>query len=395
MKIILKFYIILLCGFFILSPLTVFAALTAEQRAACCCVCSDWNSSGVSTGGESCKNNIAPNECKSSSSSPGTGGASGTNCQIVNYAACLATPTQTSYQQFVDPSQFTPVLQVAIGGVTPFTFQGVSCQEGQDCEIPWISEYISLIYQYIVGLAAILAAIVILIAGFLWLMSAGSPDRISQAKELIIGALSGLALALMSYFILNIINPELIMNRPIVIRVVSPILSEIADQKFGGGKPDAQGNKPSTAGECSQQRASGEQRPVQITSYCRPKREDYASEDIFLCDLAMQCTCPSGRDTGKICNPGGRSWAPCKPFNLDTTQYCNHTASGQPPRSSLVAADTTCYAMGSQVCIDGRTYTVGDRGGWIKGDHFDLWNEDCNVARTVNSTVTASAGACP
>ncbi len=135
------------------------------------------------------------------------------------------------YQRLVDPSQFTPVLKVKIGNAIP-EFETVNCKPGQSCDIGWISKYISILYQYLVGLAAILAAIVILIAGFIWLISAGSQDRIKLAKELITGALSGLALALVSYMLLATVNPSLVANSPVSVTAVTPLSG------FGAGADD-------------------------------------------------------------------------------------------------------------------------------------------------------------
>lgn len=287
----------------------------------------------------------------------------------------------------------TPVLQVDIGD-TSIQFDPVKCSAGTDCEIPWLAQYIKVIFQYLVGLAAIISAAVVLFGGFIWLTSFGSPEKVKQAKDYIVGAFVGLFLALFSYLILFTINPDLVNLKPITIRVVSPLLAKVGAQKLGAPKPAANGAVPSTSGQCSQPRSAGESLPAQITSYCYPNRNDYSSDDEFLCDLAMQCTCPAGRDSSKTCNPGGRSWHPCNTFDWNNTPYCNQTASGQAPRSDLVAADPSCYPMGTQICIEGKTYSVGDTGGWIKGDHFDLWNANCSEAREVNRTVQVTVGSC-
>src|SRR3989338_6315349 len=83
--------------------------------------------------------------------------------------------------------------------------------KGMEClSIPWIGQYVSALYQYSVGIAAILAMVMIMVGGFLWLTSAGSPDRVGKAKEFITSAIMGLALALFSFVILYTINPRLV-----------------------------------------------------------------------------------------------------------------------------------------------------------------------------------------
>lgn len=84
-------------------------------------------------------------------------------------------------------------------------------EKDRECiNIPWIGQYVSALYQYGVGLAAVLAVVMIMIGGFLWLTSGGSPNRAGKAKEFITSALLGLLLALFSYTILYTINPRLV-----------------------------------------------------------------------------------------------------------------------------------------------------------------------------------------
>lgn len=72
-----------------------------------------------------------------------------------------------------------------------------------------LNEYIVLIYKFSVSAAAILATIVIMFGGLSWAASAGNEQRITSAKETIIGAIVGLILAVGSYLILTTINPSL------------------------------------------------------------------------------------------------------------------------------------------------------------------------------------------
>jgi len=46
--------------------------------------------------------------------------------------------------------------------------------------------------------------------GVIWLTSGGSTERISQAKQYISGAISGMVLLLASYLILNTVSPDLV-----------------------------------------------------------------------------------------------------------------------------------------------------------------------------------------
>lgn len=73
-----------------------------------------------------------------------------------------------------------------------------------------LSEYIVGIYDYSFAIAGILAAIVLMGGGVLWLVSGGSPDKVGKAKKIIGSSLVGLGLLFGSYLILNTINPELL-----------------------------------------------------------------------------------------------------------------------------------------------------------------------------------------
>jgi hypothetical protein len=73
-----------------------------------------------------------------------------------------------------------------------------------------IGQYIKAIYNYAIGVVGILAAIVLMFGGVLWLTAGGNPNRIENAKAWIGGSLTGLILALLSYLILYTLNPSLV-----------------------------------------------------------------------------------------------------------------------------------------------------------------------------------------
>jgi len=73
-----------------------------------------------------------------------------------------------------------------------------------------LGRYINAWYKFGVGIAGILAVLMIAYGGVVWLFSGGASEKISHAKELIAGAVIGLLLALGSYLILNTINPALV-----------------------------------------------------------------------------------------------------------------------------------------------------------------------------------------
>lgn len=73
-----------------------------------------------------------------------------------------------------------------------------------------IAKYIRTIYKYAIGVVGIVAAVVLMIGGMLWITAAGNADRVSEAKAWIGASLTGLVLTLCSYLILATVNPALV-----------------------------------------------------------------------------------------------------------------------------------------------------------------------------------------
>jgi len=85
--------------------------------------------------------------------------------------------------------------------------------------INWISEYIVAIYKYAIGVVGIIATVVLMIGGLVWLTSGGNQTRVGEAKAWIGASLTGLLLTLGSFMILATVNPKLTQFEPIKIAV--------------------------------------------------------------------------------------------------------------------------------------------------------------------------------
>ena len=94
---------------------------------------------------------------------------------------------------------------------------------GGKSEFANVGEFIILMYKYLVTIASIVAVVMIIIAGMQWVTSGGNSETISSAKKRISGALVGLFIAYMSYFILNTINPALVNLRLPQVFLIRPI----------------------------------------------------------------------------------------------------------------------------------------------------------------------------
>ncbi len=121
--------------------------------------------------------------------------------------------------------------QISFGGKDLFTGMG---------------DFIKWIYRYGIQAVGILAVVMIIVAGFQWVTSAGSQEKIGSAKKRIGGAMMGLFLAVMSYFILNMINPYLVnLRMPQVWKINTlGLVPPYCDQIKGGKKVSvAEGGK--------------------------------------------------------------------------------------------------------------------------------------------------------
>ncbi|OGY78471.1 MAG: hypothetical protein A3B74_02125 [Candidatus Kerfeldbacteria bacterium RIFCSPHIGHO2_02_FULL_42_14] len=92
-----------------------------------------------------------------------------------------------------------------------------------------LDEYISELYTFALSFIGIVATIMIMWGGFKWVTAAGNSGRISDAKDTIYNAIIGLVLALLSWTMLNVINPALTSNTFPEVRPIKPAYSKLAD----------------------------------------------------------------------------------------------------------------------------------------------------------------------
>ncbi|MDD4995296.1 MAG: pilin [Patescibacteria group bacterium] len=146
--------------------------------------------------------------------------------------------TGGSITQGVPFSAIEPSLQIPDFNIQ-FSKLMVSDVGGQKfVSVPWLAEYIAAVYRYMVGVATILAITMIMYGGFRWVTAAGDSGKISEAKKSIIGAAMGLVLALGSYTLLNLINPDLVSFNSLRLAIIGR--EEITfDEGYFGGADDS------------------------------------------------------------------------------------------------------------------------------------------------------------
>lgn len=105
------------------------------------------------------------------------------------------------------------------------------CQTAADgkLECHGIARYISAIYRWLIGIAAVLAVLAIAWGGVQWLISRGESGKIQEARKVIGNAIIGLLLALGSYGILATIGKDYVTFKPIRIEQVDPLQLKLAE----------------------------------------------------------------------------------------------------------------------------------------------------------------------
>ena len=122
-------------------------------------------------------------------------GVIGTNGMTTPTTPAAPTPTTPAA-----PIQFTP--NVTIGKFTA----GVA----QDFTNSTFADYVNVWYNFIVGIVGIIATVMIMWGGMKWLTSRGNSGTINEAKETIFSGIIGLVLVMLSYTILQYVNPRLL-----------------------------------------------------------------------------------------------------------------------------------------------------------------------------------------
>ncbi len=108
-----------------------------------------------------------------------------------------------------------PQNKIKIPGLT---FSNIDSVEAQKIDsdgtfylnIPFIGEYISAVYRYLVIIGGIVSVGLIVVAGFEYALPDPSGESKSSAKKRMVGAVTGLIITVSSYTILYTINPELV-----------------------------------------------------------------------------------------------------------------------------------------------------------------------------------------
>jgi hypothetical protein len=95
--------------------------------------------------------------------------------------------------------------------------QDITCDGGKGIDtaigcIPFTTEsgLFTFILGWAIGIAGGIAFLLIIVAGFLYITSAGDPKKVQAAKELLTAAITGLLFLIFSAFILRVIGVDIL-----------------------------------------------------------------------------------------------------------------------------------------------------------------------------------------
>ncbi|MFH2062695.1 MAG: pilin [bacterium] len=101
-----------------------------------------------------------------------------------------------------------------------------------------LAQYVENAYRYSIGLAAVLAAVMIMVGGVQW-MTAADSGRAGKARDRIVNSTVGLLLVIFAYVILNTINPALVrlqMPRVPLVRPEAFVRCELFRMQYACGQ---------------------------------------------------------------------------------------------------------------------------------------------------------------
>ncbi len=161
-----------------------------------------------------------------------------------------------------------------------------------------LTTYVKGLYDSFLAIIGIIAAVMMMWGAFKWIVAAGSPEKIKGAQTTIFAGVSGLVLAIFSYMILYVVNPQLTVLKPI--------------------NPEKVGNIPSSYLWCSEVKEVGDAASFMLvgttdnsTKYTKSqtvcgKKYQYIVTDSNGQKATKECTGDALDDQGSPCQGSGK-----------------------------------------------------------------------------------------
>ncbi|MBT5338235.1 M15 family metallopeptidase [Candidatus Falkowbacteria bacterium] len=125
-----------------------------------------------------------------------------------------------------------PVINVKIPGLTDWSNQTI--QPGEAFASTWIADYLIAIYKYGIIIGSILAILMLMSGGILYITSAGFPANLQKAKSIMFGAVGGLVILMFTNIILTTVSPNLTTMQGLVTETVPGLNNLEASMALNG-----------------------------------------------------------------------------------------------------------------------------------------------------------------
>ena len=96
-------------------------------------------------------------------------------------------------------SQTAPALASGLDNVTEYT---TSANDGNTTEIMPV---VQVIINVVIGIIGLISVVMIIVGGIMYTTSQGQPDKVKQAKDVILYAIVGLVVALLAFAVVNFV----------------------------------------------------------------------------------------------------------------------------------------------------------------------------------------------
>lgn len=153
----------------------------------------------------------------------------------------FVSPTQASMFDVDTNVNFTPQIGIPDSDFTAQQKVGVGTtginKQGETVVVSdLLAKYINAFYKWGLSIASVLAVLTLMAAGIVWITSRGDSGAITKAKGMIAGSLTGIALLVGAWFILNTINPNLTKLPAIEMVIINKITMGCCDVAKDDGK---------------------------------------------------------------------------------------------------------------------------------------------------------------
>ncbi len=180
----------------------------------------------------------------------------------IRAATPTSTPPATPRTGGVPATQLTPSIPQLAVPIPGVTITAPTQNSDGTISVPYLAQYISGIYRYLLGISTIVAIIMVIYGGFLYLL-ANTGIQVASGKTIIQDALIGLVVLYGSYFILWNVNPDLVNLRPITLQSIRSVALETAGEGATADVPPDGVGDPRAA-QCSLIKAVDHGRPYSM-----------------------------------------------------------------------------------------------------------------------------------